>query len=275
MNEQDLKRAFQDVVASSPPPPMDPGRALDVARKARAKRRSSLVGALVAVLVVGVGLGSAFALNPKGTREYLTGAGPSSSSQAGAWPGGQSDRTATSGPRANQAQKLLDEVKGVVPAGYDAPPLKYQDPAYGGHDMQKNQGQVESDPGQTPEVWKYTAQTPVRKDGKVGRLLVESSTPNPKMPADPCELARKFWSMGGPCKVYDVKGLKVGVVQSNPSGRDQFDKWATYRAKDGQIVTIAQDDKYLGGGYPELDAPLFTEQQLAELATDPRFRVGG
>jgi len=39
-------------------------------------------------------------------------------------------------------------------------------------------------------------------------------------------------------------------------------------------VTIAQDDAYLGGGYPGLAAPLFTAQQLAELATDPRFRVG-
>lgn len=268
MNEQDLKRAFEDVVASSPPPSMDPGRALAVARKAQSRRRSSLVGAVVAVLVVGVGLGTAFALNPKGTTEYMTGAGPSSSSSswAGEWPDGQTDRTAKNGPQADKANKLLEELKGVVPAGYDAPQL--------GGDMQRTQGQVASDKGQVPEVWEYMAQTPVRKDGKVGWLLVESSTPNPAMPTEPCALAKTFWGMGGPCQVVDVKGLKVGVVQSNPSGRDQFDKWAAYRAQDGQIVTIAQDDKYLGGGYPELDAPVFTEQQLAELATDPRFRVG-
>ena len=115
----------------------------------------------------------------------------------------------------------------------------------------------------------------VRKDGKVGWLLAESSTPDPTMPQDPCGLAKAFWGMGGSCVVVDVKGLKVGVVQSNPSGRDQFDKWATYRSDDGQVVTIAQDDKYAGAGYPALDGPVFTEQQLAELATDPRFRVGG
>lgn len=276
MNEQDLKRAFENVVvASSPPPPMDAGIALTAARKARSKRRSSIVGGLVAVLVVGVGLGSAFALNPKGAKEYMMGAGPSSSSSwAGDWPDGQGDRTARNGPQADRAQKLLDELKGAVPAGYEAPQLKYQDPSYSGGDMQRTQGQVASDKGQVPEVWEYMAQTPVRKDGKVGWLLVESSTPNPAMPEDPCALAKTFWGMGGPCKVVDVEGLEVGVVQSNPSGRDQFDKWATYRANDGQIVTIAQDDSYAGGGYPALSGPVFTDQQLAALATDPRFRVG-
>jgi hypothetical protein len=170
---------------------------------------------------------------------------------------------------------VLQELKGVVPAGYDAPQLQYQDPAYSGGDMQRTQGQVASDKGEEPEVWEYMAQTPVRQGDKVGWLLVESSTPNPKMPTEPCALAKSFWGMGGPCVVVDVKGLKVGVVQSNPSGRDQFDKWATYRSNDGQIVTIAQDDHYPGSGRPALTGPIFTEQQLAELATDPRFRMGG
>ncbi|NGY57305.1 hypothetical protein G7043_00010 [Lentzea sp. NEAU-D13] len=285
MNEQDLKRVFENaVVASSPPPSMDPVLALDVARKARSKRRSSIVGALVAVLVVGAGLGSAFALNPTGAKEYMMGAGPSSSSSSpwtGKWPDGQTDRTAHNGPQADRAQKVLDELKGIVPAGYDAPQLRYEDSrdpddpkGYSG-DMQRTQGQVSSNKGDEVEVWEYMAQTPVRKDGKVGWLLAEVSTPNPRLPDDPCALAKSFWGMGGECKVYDVKGLKVGVVQNNPSGRDQFDKWASYKAQDGSTVTIAQDDKYAGTGYPALDGPVFTEQQLAELATDPRFRVGG
>ncbi|HUQ58125.1 hypothetical protein [Lentzea sp.] len=277
MNEQDLKRAFQDVVvASSPPPPMDPGTALDAAREVRARRRSSLVGAAVAVLVVGLGIGSAFAMNPKLGRQIMTGAGNvlPSSVWGLKWPVGQTDRTATNGPQADRAAKLLDELKSVVPAGYEAPQLPYQDPSYVGN-MQRAQGQVSSDRGQTPEVWQYLAQTPVRKDGGVGWLLVQVSTPDPELPQDPCELAEDFWHMGGPCRIHDVKGLRVGVVQSNPSGRGQFDKWASYRAQDGSTVTIAQDDAYAGGGYPALGGPVFTEQQLAELATDPRFRVGG
>jgi hypothetical protein len=281
MNEQDLKRAFQDVVvASSPPPAMDPGRALDVARKARSRRRSSITGAVVAVLVVGIGLGSAFALNPAATKEAMMGAGPSSSSGSSTsntveWPSGQTDRTATNGPQADRANKLLTELKAVLPAGYEAPQLKFQAPEYQNGDMQRTQSQISSNRGDSPEVWVYWATTPVRKDGKVGWLNVEVSTPDTKLPKDPCGLAKNFWGMGGPCKVYDVKGGgKVGVVQSNPSGRDQFDKWAAYLAPNGQVVTIAEDDKYLGGEYPALAGQVFTEQQLADLAADPRFLVG-
>ncbi len=277
MNEQDLKRAFRDVVvASSPPPPMDPGTALDAARKARSRRRSSLVGAAVAVLVVGLGVGSAFAMNPGLGRRVVTGAGNvlPSSVRGPPWPAGQADRTATNGPQADRARKLLDELKGVVPAGYEAPQLKPGESAHT-FDMQRTRGQVVSDRGESPEVWEYTAQTPVRRNGGVGWLLVEVSTPDPALPGDPCALAEDFWGMGGTCRVHDVRGLQVGVVQSNPGGRDQFDKWASYRAQDGSTVTIAQDDAYKGAGYPALDGPVFTEQQLAELATDPRFRVGG
>ncbi|SDO11518.1 hypothetical protein [Lentzea jiangxiensis] len=278
MNEQDLKNAFERaLVASSPPPSMDPGQALDAARKARAKRSASVLGALVAVLVVGLGVGSAFALNPELGRQVMKGAGQilPSSVWGLEWPVGQTDRTATNGPQADRARKLLEELKGVVPAGYDAPQLRYQDWRYNGGDMQRTQGQIASDRGVTPEVWEYMAQTPVRKDGQVGWLLAEVSTPNRALPAEPCALARTFWGMGGECAVVLVDGLEVGVVQRNTSGRHQFDKWATYRARDGQVVTIAQDDSYEGGGYPQLDVPVFTERQLAELATDPRFRVGG
>ncbi|MEV6241344.1 hypothetical protein [Lentzea sp. NPDC051838] len=273
MNEQDLRNAFEHVlVASSPPPSMDPGQALDVAHRARSKRRASLVGAAVAVLVVGLGVGSALAANPGLGRDIMMGAGKllPQTEWGPEWPIGQTDRTATNGPQADRAQKLLDELKGVVPLGYDTPQLKTRS----GSDMQRTQAQVASDKGETPEIWEYMAETPMRKDGKVGWLLAEVSMPNRALPEEPCELAKTFWGMGGDCQVLDVKGLRVGVVRHNTSDRDQFDKWATYRAQDGTIVTIAQDDKYNGGDdYPELDVPVFTEQQLAEFAIDPRFRV--
>jgi hypothetical protein len=289
MNEQDLKRAFQDVVvASSPPPSMDPGRALDLARKARAKRRSSLVGALVAVLVVGVGLGSAFALNPKGTSEYLTGAGPSSSSGSSTtsstgmpdtqwgerWPVGQTDRTAHNGPQADRATQLLEVVKAVAHnGGYETPALKYGTPEYQNGDMQRTQAQVTSNKGEKPERWEYTVNMPVRKDGKVGILLAVVSTPNPQDPAEPCALARTFWAMGdADCKVRDVDGVQVGDASSQVPGRVL--DWISYRAPNGWVVHLAQSAEYEGGGYPKLDKDPFLPSELAKIAIDPKRLLG-
>ncbi|GAB2844408.1 hypothetical protein [Lentzea nigeriaca] len=283
MNEQDLKRAFEDVVvASSPPPAMDPGRALDVARRARSKRRSSIVGAVVAVLVVGVGLGSAFALNPKGTQEYLTGAGPSSSSSnAGMpdtqwgdkWPVGQSDRTATNGPQADRGKQLLNLLMASAPAGYDTPDLKYKDPRMHGG-MLHAQAQISTDKGQKPEVWTYTAYVPVRKGEKVGRLMANVSMPNPKDPTDPCALAKRFQGVdNAECKIVEVGGKQVGVASAASPERGAG-TWASYRAANGWTVTIMQEAEYRYGGYPALDAEPFLSPELAALAADPKFVLG-
>jgi hypothetical protein len=284
MNEQDLKRAFQDVVvASSPPPAMDPGRALDVARKARSKRRASITGAVVAVLVVGVGLGSAFALNPKGAQEYLTGAGPSSSSSRPGmpdtewgkqWPVGQTDRTARSGPQADRAIELLDVVKQAAQArGYETPALKYGAPEYQNSEMLRTQAQVSSNKGEKPELWVYTATVPVRKDGKVGMLLAEVSTPNPKDPAEPCALARSFWGMrDADCKVRDVDGVRVGDASSLEPGRVM--SWMSYRAPNGWVVHLAQSAVYEGSGVPGFDVIPFGASDFATMVLDPKLRLG-
>lgn len=284
MNEQDLKRAFEDVVvASSPPPSMDPGRALTVAHKARSKRRSSLVGALVAVLVVGVGLGSAFALNPKGAQEYMTGAGPSSSSsrpgEPGSewgerWPAGQTDRTAHNGPQADRATQLLAAIKASAQAaGYETPALKYGGEGYQNADMQHSQAQVASNKGDKPELWEYTVYLPIRKDGKVGKLIIEVSTPNPEDPDEPCALAKQFWGMGSAtCKVRDVNGVKVGDASSQEQGRVM--DWMSYKAPNGWVVNLAQSASFEGGGYPALDKNPFLSSELAAMVIDPKFLLG-
>lgn len=283
MNEQDLKRAFEDVVvASSPPPSMDPGRALDLARKAQSRRTSSLVGAVVAVLVVGLGLGTAFALNPKGTSEYITGAGPgSSSSNAGrpdtqwgeTWPAGQSDRTATNGPQADRATQLLNLLKGSVPNGYDAPDLKYKDQSMYGN-MLHAQAQILTNKGDTPEIWEYIAYVPMRKGDKVGKLTARVSMPNPLDPAEPCALSKKFQGRDDAgCKIYEVGGKQIGVA--SPARLDQgTGTWATYRADNGWTVTIMQEGEYPYGGYPALDIQPILAPQLAALAMDPKFLLG-
>lgn len=295
MNEQDLKMAFQDVVvASSPPPAMDPGRALDVARKARSKRRASITGAAVAVLVVGVGLGSAFALNPQGTKDYMMGAGPSSSSSSrpgvpdtrwgDEWPVGQSDRTATNGPQADRGRQLLELARASVPAGYDAPDLKFKEPGLS-EIMLRGQAQISSNKGETPEIWQYTAYVPVRKGEKVGSLTVIVTTPNPKDAAEPCALTKQL--QGRPdaaCKIVEVAGKQVGVasvpdpgVKHTPEGgeiRHWNGTWASYRADNGWTVTVLQQAEYSYSGHPKLDAEPFQSSQLAALAADPKFLLG-
>ncbi|MGZ3143278.1 hypothetical protein ACVDFE_15035 [Lentzea chajnantorensis] len=280
MNEQDLRTAFQDVVVtSSPPPAMDPNRALDVARKARSRRRSSQVGAVVAVLVVGIGLGSAFALDPGGTQDYLIGAGPSSSSsQPGAsskmaWPSGQNDRTAQQGPQAARGVQLLEAVKQSAQAhGFETPSLKYQDTKYQNGDLLHTQAQISSNEGE-PEVWEYTSYVPVRKNGKVGKLIVEVSTPSQGSASEPCALARQFWGMSrAMCKVRDVDGKKVGDAASTDQGRVMG--WMSYKHPNGWVVNVAQSAGYDGGGYPALDVEPFSGEELAAMAVDPKFVLG-
>lgn len=281
MNEEDLKRAFEEVVASSPPPAMDPGTALDRAHRARSKRRASVTGAVVAVLVVGVGLGSAFALDPRGTKDYIMGAGPSSSSNSGVpdtrwgdeWPEGQSDRTATSGPQADRGTQLLELARASVPAGYDAPDLEYGDPSMHGG-MLRAQAQVSTNKGESPEVWQYTAYVPVRKGEKVGSLTVEVSTPDPKAPSDPCALARRYQGAGqAECEVIEVAGKQVGVA--SPASPDRgTGTSAVYRAPDGWTVTVTQEAEYRHSGYPALDRQPFPPSELAVLAADPKFLLG-
>ncbi|HEX7303897.1 hypothetical protein [Lentzea sp.] len=275
MNEQDLKNAFQDVVvASSPPPPMDPGAALGRAHRARSQRRASITGAAVAVLVVGVGLGSAFTTDPGGTRELGMGAGPSSSAGTGGWPDGQTDRTATNGSQADRATQLLELVKASVPAGFDTPVLDYKDPAMHGG-MLRAQAQVVSDQGETPEVWEYTAYVPVRRGDGVGRLTVRVSTPDAQGPADACALVAlaKDGSLGSGCKTYDIGGKQVGTAAA--SGVGPASTWASYRAANGWAVTVQQEEEYAHSGYPSLGAQPFFTPDLAALAADPKFLLGG
>lgn len=282
MNEQDLKRAFQDVmVASSPPPSMDPSRALGVAHKARSRRRATWAGAAVAVLVVGVGVGAALVVpngeapspslqmgNSTAPSVTPTSAPPETRQSGDAWPEGQTDRTATSGPRADKAVNLMNDLGSSLPPGFTAPDLKYSD----GRSMRWPQAQYASSAGE-PDYWEYMASIPVKKDAGVGILLVQSRTPDGKQAGDLCALAQTFWGMPGECSVLDVGGKKVGVVTKNTSGRDDFDQWAAYRHEDGTVIFLAQSLKVHEDGQPPLAQPVFTPQQLAELATSAKFKV--
>ncbi|SDG93303.1 hypothetical protein SAMN05216553_113179 [Lentzea fradiae] len=263
MNEEDLRKAFRDVVASSPPP-MDPGAALGAAHKARSRRRASVAGAVVAVLVAGIGLGAAFAVDPGGTRELLL-ASPSSSS-SGRWPAGQTDATPTSGPHADRAAQLLVALTASArEAGFETSELN-----------QLAEAHLDSSPDKSPQVWVYRVRVPVRKDGGVGVLLAEVSTPRPGEPEDPCVFANR--SQGhtgaGGCKTYDVGGKQVGTAAST-SIDQPASTTASYRAAGGWTVTVTQREDDPGSGHPKLDAQPFFTPALAALAADPKLLPGG
>jgi hypothetical protein len=294
MNEEDLNEALHDVIVrSSPPPSMDPARALEQARRVRKRRTAGWAGLAVVPLVVGVTAGPALVANLTGDRSVgtMVAGGPGTPSASPSltstpppvstvaptnapktrktgdpWPEGQVDRTATTGPRADRAVALMTELTSSLPAGFTSPDLKYP----GGGPMRWPQSQYASSDGEQ-DYWDYTASIPVQKDNRVGKVMVQSTTPNGKPATDPCNLAKGFWGGTGTCTVVDVNGKKVGVVTAKTGG--SYDQWATYRYGDGTVVIFAQAKKSDSEGKAPLTQPVFTAHQLAELVTSPKFKI--
>ena len=287
MNEEDLNEAFRDVmVRSTPPPSMDPAHALDRARRTRKRRRVRWAAVAAVPLVVGVGAAPTVIANYSGHRSVgqmvagdtgtaqpttrpvstVTPVAPKTRKSKDPWPEGQVDRTATAGPRATRAVTLMQDLRSAVPTGFGTPDLKYPD----GRRMSYPQSQYASNDGEQ-DYWEYMATIPVQKGDRVGKLLVESTTPDGKPATDPCTLARKFWGGTGACTVTDVGGKKVGVLTTN--GRGGFDQWAAYRYDDGTVVFVAQAKKVEDSGRSPLTQPVFTNRRLAELATSAKFKI--
>lgn len=292
MNEEDLNEALHDVIVrSSPPPSMDPARTLDRARRTRQRRRVAWAGVAVVPLVVAVGAGPTLvgsyldnqsaeqtvasgttttqpASTPttqlSSTPQRVSSAAPTTRKTGDPWPEGQTDRTATTGPRAVRAVTLMRDLSSSVPAGFTTPDLKYPD----GRKMRWPQTQYASNDGER-DYWEYLASIPVQKNDRVGQLLVQSITPDGKPAKDPCKL--QLWGETGSCTIVDVDGKKVGVVTTN--GRGSFDQWAAYRHDDGTVTYLAQAKR---SDHPErssLTEPAFTTRQLAELATSAKFKI--
>ncbi|GAA1594702.1 MULTISPECIES: hypothetical protein [Kribbella] len=289
MKEEELGEALHDLmVRTTPPPSMDPASALDQGRRALKRRRIAVTGAAAVTLAVGLGAGPALVVHYAGSRpaspmvaggtgtsrplatprpvSTVTPKAPATRKSGDPWPEGQTDRTATAGPRADRAVTLMNELSSSVPAGFTSPNLKYPD----GLSMRWPQAQYASNDGEQ-DYWQYQATIPVQKGDRVGKLLASSTTPDGKPALTPCKLAQKFWGGTGSCTVVDVAGKKVGVLTTN--GHDSYDQWAVYRYADGTVVYVAQAKKSDSNDRPPLQQPVFTARQLAELATSPNFKI--
>lgn len=284
MKEEDLSGAFQDLmVRSSPPPSMDPARALVQARRARKRRTATITAAAAATLVVGIGAGPALVAHYTGGRpaDQLVAGGtgttepvstpvstvtPTTRKSGDPWPEGQTDRTASAGPRVDRALTLMNDLSSSVPTGFSTPNLNYPD----GRPMRWAQAQYASDDGEQ-DYWEYLAVIPVQKGDGVGRLLVRSTTPDGRPATTPCKLAQQFRGGTGTCTVIDVGGRKVGVLTIDGGG--SYDQWAAYRHDDGTVVYLAQAERSDDEGRSPLTQPVFTSRQLAELATSTKFKI--
>lgn len=279
MNEQDFRVALHQAMAGQQaPPPMSDGPVLDAAHRDRRRRRALFAGvgsaAAVVVIAVGVVVLAPIDRNPApshvgGAQVTTTTTIPSPdkpSDTEPSWPNGQTDRTARQGPQYDRGVALAGELDVVIPDGYESPDdLRSGD---GSFLLKSNQAQY-ADTVDGVEVWEYMAIAPLTKGAGVGELIVEVHTPDARETGQGCAMT-PLWGVQGSCTEISVDGKTVAVGTTD---RDQFDQWAGYRYEDGTVVYVAQSKGNRNSGKPALDGLPFTQEQLAALAVDPRFRV--
>jgi hypothetical protein len=289
MNEQELKRAFEDVmVASSPPPPMDASAALDAARHARRRRHMGIAGFVAAAAVVGVA-GTAVLVGgrPGGLPGPAAGPGvltvtssnppalttpPAPTDTATSWPSGQTDRTARSGPRADRSTQVLDALVAQLPAGYEAPDVPKKDTRIPGSIRVVQSQFVDRVNGR--EVWEYLAVTAVTRTGDgVGELLASVTTAGGKSSADLCTAAYFSRGLKGDCRTVDVAGEQVALFEHGSGSTYPYDQAAAYQYPDGTVVLIGQGGEAFNSGHPVLAELPFSMDELAKAVTDPKFHL--
>ncbi|GGS21559.1 hypothetical protein [Actinokineospora fastidiosa] len=301
MDEHDLRHAFNQAMADTPPS-MDTDAALARAQSAYRRRRTAMMGggAAAAVAVIAAGAialtgaapggaapgQAAPAVQPTAAAQSTTAVQPTDAgasttiatpatgvppSTRPSWPNGQTDRTASRGPQHARGVELLDLITAALPEGLESPELEWASPEYSG-DTRYHQAQY-ADTINGVEIWEYMATMPVGRDGRYGKLLIEVHTPGNADPTEPCALTTNLWGMGGDCTVVTVEGKQVGLVRK-PSADGRFDQWAAYRHPDGTTVAIAQAKRFDGVTEPAMtELPLTTDQLLTLVIAD-RFAIG-
>ncbi|QQQ74913.1 hypothetical protein IOD16_27860 [Saccharothrix sp. 6-C] len=307
------------MVASSPPPPMSPEAALDRGRRAQRRRQATWGGAVAGLAVVAIAVGAVMVptLTGGGPGIQVAGGQPSESAPrvtptdrppserpsatvlptggpsatvlppsgrplsdtSTPWPNGQSDRTATSGPRADKGVRLLNDLASSLPPGVraeDRTRIGFAD--YG--PMTWRQAQFAEYAGDL-EVWNYDARTPVVITGEagVGELFIRVETRGNTRLGDlvGCAAATRYAYPveGGACALVDVGGKQVALVTGATPDADSntMDSAAFYRHPDGTLVTVGYSSEFLESGHPALSRPALTGTQLAALAADPKFHL--
>lgn len=281
MNEHELKQSMRDTMAvTTMPPPMSETPVLEAGRRAKRRRRAQWAGAgsVAAVVAIAVGVvivapggggGPTVQLGDAQTTETAPGEKTETS-----WPNGQTDRTATSGPRYDKGVTLHDGLRAALPDGVEAPDgLTYEDKDYGGGPLNRHQSQYDDTIGGT-EVWRYDAYVPVTKGTGLGEVSVEVITAGNPAVGDGCALAASVWQTGGTCEDVRAGGGTVGVVTVGADAENwNYEQSAIFRHQDGTVVIVAQARTYAGSGQPAMPELPLTRDQLAGLAVEAGFKL--
>ncbi len=282
MDEQDFRTALHaTVTATSQPPPMAATHVLDAARRDRKRRQAVWAGAGSAAAVVAIAAGVAIvaptapdegdgglAIGSTSTSRTVTEKTKNTENTETAWPNGQTNQVAHSGPEYDKAAALVAVLEAVLPPGYESPDDLVGEGDLDGVSLKRHQAQYDNAPNDT-KAWSYYADIPVTQGDGVGRLTVEVHPPVPGLSSNPggCHLGP-----AGDCTEILVGGKPVGIF---PTTEDNgVGQAAGYRHEDGTLVRLRQAPHFAYAGKPQLAGLPFTAQQLAELATDSRFHIG-
>ena len=294
MSEQDFRDALRKTMdAVTPPPQMSDAPVLAAAHRDQRRRRTLWASAGTAAVVAGIAVGLVLLApsKPGGDGVQVGGRQPTSTEDAPrpatgfateetsapkdteeTLPPGMTDRTQRSGPEFEKGVTLagaLDEV--MAAAGYGTPGDLEGTGELAGAQLKRDQANYDGKVDGV-EHWSYMATTPATKGDRVGEVIVEVAKVSGQDSG--CGLAG-MWGLEGPCEEITVDGKKVGVVAVDDSLHEHIDMYAVYRHDDGTVVNVAQSLDYGFTDLPALSALPFTPQQLAGLATDPRFNVAG
>lgn len=278
MDEQDFRQALRDGMAMVTTPTMNESVVLDAARR-DVRRRRAMWGSGASALAV-VTLATGLAAAAPGVDQPGTGAGAevAMTGRPGDtrpnWPDGQTDATASSGPHYERGLDLLDQLYEVVPRGYDSPP------DLTGKGVRNTPLRFHQAEWLEGDSWKYDATIPLVKADRVGLLSVSVFAPDPAyVDGTPCAVSIAALDPGirmpegtdpntdESCSEIAVAGQQVGVA-TKPGKM-----LVAYQRPEGPQVVISQEVLAADYGYPGLTELPFTDQQLADLAADPRFHL--
>lgn len=276
VHEQDFRQALRDTMAVVTTPSMNENVVLDAARRATRRRRAMWASAASGLAVVALATGVALAA-PGGDRSgprvgaEVTSTTPPEDTEPD-WPDGQTDATASSGPRYEQGVHLLDELLEAVPPGYDSPEyLAGQLPGA----RPRSHEAVWSDDGS----WDYTASIPLVRAGGFGSLSASVRTAVDPTDETPCALSLSVLNpvpvqpgetdpnTDESCTEVTVAGKQVGVAAGPGT------MLVRHRHPDGTMVMVAQRALAPHYGQPGLTELPLTAEQLAELAAGPRLHL--